>query len=119
MYRRPSSRESTLYERAIHAYRHINSFVQDTDRNIIGDYRLSPNRCMSLGIEVRKDLIWDFAEDGTPLQPKIEEAHKIADKIAEAVAIYFNEDRVDMNRDAHTENAQWIGNVTENKDSLS
>ena len=119
MYRRPSSRESSLYERAIHAYRHIHGFVQDADRNIIHAYRLSPNRCMSLGIEVRKDLVWEIDKDGTPIQPKVAEAHQIADKIAEAITIYFNEDRNDMNREPKSETNQYTGNVTENKDSLS
>ena len=53
---------------------------------------------MSLGIEVRKDLVWDFDEAGRPVQPNPVQAFKIADSIAEAISTYLNLDRTEMGR---------------------
>jgi len=98
MYRRPSEKDHPIYEEALRAYQDVHQFVQANDNNIIKEYRRDPLRCMSLGIEVRKDLVWHFNEKGQPVEPNLAQAHQIADKIAEAVSIYFNVDRIEMNR---------------------
>ena len=48
---------------------------------------------MSLGIEVRKDLVWKFDKDGNPIEPQPDFALKISKKIAQAISIYMLEDR--------------------------
>ncbi len=81
------------FARAEVAYREIEAFCQADDGAIVEDYRFSANRHNSFGIEVRKDLVWDFDEAGHPLQPNPDNALQIADVIAEGIAIYLREDR--------------------------
>jgi hypothetical protein len=98
MYRQPDVNEVEFFERIIDAYRHIHKFANKDGGSIIHQYRRSPMRCMSLGIEVRKDLVWDFDENGVPVQPNPKQAYKIADSIAEAMSTYLNLDRTEMGR---------------------
>jgi hypothetical protein len=98
MYRRPTNKDALMYEQAMEAYKQIYNFVQHPEKNIIREYRLDPLRCMSLGIEVRKDLVWKFDKNGNPIEPNLDQANIIADKIAEAISVYFNTDRMEMNK---------------------
>ena len=56
---------------------------------------------MSLGIEVRKDLLWTFDERGNPIEPRFDQVNRIGDLIANALVQYFTVDRVDMNKNQH------------------
>ncbi|MBM74576.1 MAG: hypothetical protein CMK59_04175 [Proteobacteria bacterium] len=98
MYREPPRETAGLYEYIIDAYRNIFLFVSKDNRKIIEEYRRSPMRCMSMGIEIRKDLVWNFDESGRPISPNPEFGLFIAEKIADAVGTYFSEDRSEMGR---------------------
>ena len=52
---------------------------------------------MSLGVEVRKDLVWRFDEAGHPEEPDAERALFVADRIADAVLREIN-DRIATGR---------------------
>ena len=93
MHRRPPLETTGLYEYIIDAYRNIHFFVSQDNKKIVTEYRNSQERCMSLGIEVRKDLVWRFDKDGIPIEPQPDFALKISKKIAKAISIYMLEDR--------------------------
>jgi hypothetical protein len=81
------------FARAQVAYREIAAFCKADDHRIVQDYRYSETRHSSLGIEVRKDLVWDFDDAGQPIRPNPDNALAIADVIAEGLAMYLREDR--------------------------
>ena len=100
MYRRAPVEEAVFFNKIIAAYQNISAFVQQQDQKIIAEYRQAPNRCMSLGIEVRKDLLWDFDNNHQPVSLNPAQGLKVADIIAEAIAIYLRKDRPEMGRDS-------------------
>ena len=79
---------------AIHAYHHIADFVHTDNDAVVEEYRLSPARCMALGIEVRKDLIWKLDSSGSPVELAPERGLYIAEQIGNAIITYLNDDRV-------------------------
>ena len=97
-YRRPTKQRSDFYERAVQAYHTIRFFLHNKDNDLIMKYRIDPMRCMSLGIEIRKDIVWDFDSKGRPTQPNFKRMNKVTDLLAEAIIKYFNVDRFDMNK---------------------
>lgn len=80
---------------ALHAYRHVRRFLDDS--GVVTDFRRSPSRPSSLGIEIRKDLVCTFdPETGMPRRPDAEQratAQQIATAIAGAIATYIDTDR--------------------------
>jgi len=91
MFRRAPAGRAAEFRAAREAYTHIQFFVEENPE-IVNEYRFSPDRPSSLGIEVRKDLVWEF--DGlTPIRPRPDHARAIAQSIAEAIAMYLREDR--------------------------
>ena len=93
MYRQPEREKRALTESCIQAYRNIRQFIHANNSAMLNRYRQDPLRCMSLGIEIRKDLVWDFDEHGTPMQPNPKRGLEIADRIADAIITYLNVDR--------------------------
>ena len=93
MYRQPEREKRALTEGCIQAYRNIRQFILANNSSMLNRYRHDPLRCMSLGIEVRKDLVWDFDEHGAPMQPNPKRGLEIADRIADAIITYLNIDR--------------------------
>lgn len=87
MYRRAPAGEEALYERARCAYERIRGFAEANDQQLVKDFRAS-DRTSSLGLEVRKDIVWRF-EDGRPIGPKVDAAQVLARVIARAVHTYF------------------------------
>lgn len=81
------------FARAQVAYDTIRVFCTAEDHAIVEEYRYSETRHSSLGIEVRKDLVWDFDDAGHPIRPNPDNALAIADVIAEGLATYLREDR--------------------------
>ncbi|MFK7990672.1 MAG: N-formylglutamate amidohydrolase [Sandaracinaceae bacterium] len=77
------------------AYQHVARFVRDS--TVVQDYRRSPERPSSVGIEVRKDLVCTFdPETGMPLPTSPDQrlvARQIATAIASSIATYFETDR--------------------------
>jgi hypothetical protein len=53
---------------------------------------------MSLGIEVRKDLLWKIDSNGTPTEPRFDQINRIGDLISEALIEYFSVDKEDMKK---------------------
>jgi hypothetical protein len=93
MYRRPIAGREAEYAAAERAYHHVRGFLHADGGAMVREYRLQPVRPMAFGIEVRKDLLWEFDEAGHPLQPAPERGLEVADRIADALLIYLNEDK--------------------------
>ena len=98
LFRRPATDDITAFSEAERAYRTIERFVHEGGDAIVRAYRYDPGRAMSLGVEVRKDLVWRFDEAGHPEEPDAERALFVADRIADAVLLYFGEDRPTVER---------------------
>ncbi len=93
MFRRAPDDRIKEFSAAEDAYRRIVRFVREGEGRIVETYRLSGEQPMSLGIEIRKDLIWEFDKDGHPTRENPGRGLYIADQIARAVATYLREDR--------------------------
>ena len=100
LYRRAYTNKASLYNRSLDAYHHIRTYL-NANQHLIKGFRFDPMRCMSLGIEVRKDLVWTFDKNGNPIEPRFDQVNRIADLIATALVQYFTEDRVQMNKNQH------------------
>ncbi|CAM2068958.1 hypothetical protein SCOR_26555 [Sulfidibacter corallicola] len=103
MYRQPPRGQLRRFNAARRAYQEIETYLIEHRREIIMDFRLSPNRLSSLAIEVRKDLIWRF-EDEIGLHPVqgpggliAENVDRIAHLLSTAIKTYFNRDRGPIN----------------------
>lgn len=92
-FRRPPAAIAADFSAAEDAYRHIERFLSQNNRAVHREYRHSPDRPMSFGIEVRKDLLWRFDDQGRPLGPDPDRGLFIADQLADAIIAYLNEDR--------------------------
>ncbi len=92
MYRRVPEHELAGAESARDAYIRIAQYLRENRAKLVDAYQDSPQRISALGIEVRKDLLWEFDDHGQPIRPRPEQAEAIADALAEGVAIYFKRD---------------------------
>lgn len=90
-FRRPSHGAGAEMAAARRAYDAISTFLHATP-GLVEQYRRMPERMSALGIEVRKDVVWRF-ENGEPVGPSEYNARDIAQKIAEAITIFFETDR--------------------------
>lgn len=90
MYRYPPSGQEEVYRLASLEYERIRAFSEENDRQLVKEFRMS-DRTSTLGLEVRKDIVWHF-EDGRPVAPKPDAARHIAQVIAKAVHTYFEYD---------------------------
>lgn len=77
---------------AAEAYEMIFEYSR-SNPELVTRYRRSPERTSSFSLEVRKDLVFRFDEDGKPIEPLEDNARVIAEKAAEAVATYLASDR--------------------------
>lgn len=93
MFRRAPYGLEELFARAAKAYGEVRAFSEAQGRNFIEAYRFSPERTSSIALEVRKDLACDLDDDGLPRGLRMDRINEIADKIAEAVIVYFKQDR--------------------------
>ena len=91
MYRNPPAGTAQFYDEIVQAYMSIAQFIKN--KNLVDQYKNSPERAMSFGIEVRKDLLWEFNAYGEPVSLKPDRGLFIADKIAEAITLYLCTDR--------------------------
>jgi hypothetical protein len=85
----PSRR--ALFEAARLAYERLRSFMREA--GIATAYRRSHDRPSSMVIEVRKDLLSRFDDDGRIVRPVKDNAQQIARVIAGAIAIFLETDR--------------------------
>ena len=94
MFRRAPENQEAAYRAARDAYREIEAFLRRGDSELVQEYRVSRLRPSSLGIEVRKDYLWEFADKACriPIAPRLENAERIANIFADALMVYFSED---------------------------
>jgi hypothetical protein len=106
MYRQvPASREDE-FRAARLAYQRVREFLEADHKRIVDEYRFTTDRPSSLGIEVRKDLVFEFDDAGRPLRPKPEAAEAIGEAIARGITMYLTRDRPsESNRLAWTDSA--------------
>jgi N-formylglutamate amidohydrolase len=93
LYRRVDAPDEQRFQSARQAYQQVAAFLQRDGGHLIEEYRFSPARPSSLGIEVRKDLVWEFDDRGRPVGPKPDGIAQIGDLIADALNIYLLDDR--------------------------
>ena len=97
MFRTPPVKDKALFKAAREEYELIRAFIKKEYEFLVDEYRESSRRPSTLLIEVRKDLVWHF-ENGTPIEPRTENARLIARKVALAVSQYLREDRPSKDR---------------------
>lgn len=94
-YHRPSTpEERTAFEAARDAYARVRAFIDESD--VVSAYRRDPYRPSALAIEVRKDLLAIFDDDGRPLPSTSTQKALAADVsrvIADAIEIFLDTDR--------------------------
>lgn len=98
MFRKAPQGEEEVYEEARLAYETIQRYLRGHDEQLVWNYRKSPRRPNCLGIEIRKDYVWEFAdkECRKPLGPNVQNIQRIADVLAQALVKYMREDRSDI-----------------------
>jgi hypothetical protein len=74
------------------AYERIGDFIRRDDNAYVENFRHMPGRPSALGIELRKDLVFELDRDGHPVAPKLEEASRLAEILAHGLHVYFTED---------------------------
>ncbi len=94
-FRKVKGSERAHFRSALDAYQHVHRYL-DTS-GVVTEYRRSPERPSSMGIEIRKDLLCTFdPATGIPSRPdasQLETARQIARAIAGAISTYIDTDR--------------------------
>ncbi len=80
------------FEQARRAYESIGQHL-DSHEHLLHAYRFAHDRPSALTIEVRKDLVWRFDDDGRPLGPREEGARELGMLLAQGIGTYLREDR--------------------------
>lgn len=93
MFRRAPPNQLAQFEAAEIAYEGLAAFWRQNKQRILDDYRFSPERPSALAIEIRKDIVAELDDEGRPIRARWDRIHRIADAIADAVAVYLREDR--------------------------
>ncbi len=95
MFRKAPEGQVASFAESRRAYEQIKNFLHQEEEKLVKEYRTSPYRPSSLGIEVRKDYVWEFADKACrqPLGPRPDNAKKVADVLAQALLRYLKEDR--------------------------
>lgn len=74
------------------AYERIADFIHRDDNAFVEHFRHMPGRPSALGIELRKDVVFELDAHGRPLAPRPDEANRIAEVLARGLHVYFTED---------------------------
>ena len=90
LYRHAPAGREELFRQARLAYDQVGQFIVADERRVVNDYRFWGGRPSSMGLEVRKDVVWEFDADGRPVRPRVENANRVAEAIAAAVLVYLN-----------------------------
>lgn len=85
----PGRRED--FERARQSYESIKEHLA-LHEPLVQRYRFAQDRTSALTIEVRKDLVWHFDDEGRALGPRDEAAKEIAGLLAKGISTYLRED---------------------------
>lgn len=93
LFRRAPAGEEELYRACQRAYDHVRDFLDERDQSFLHEYRFSPARPSSLGVEIRKDLVFTFDERGNPVKPCLGTIDHVATTMATALETYFRVDR--------------------------
>ena len=80
------------FERSRRAYEAIANHLANHEA-LVHTYRFAQDRTSALTIEVRKDLVWRFDEDGNPLGPREDSARELGTLLAQGIGTYLREDR--------------------------
>jgi len=102
-FRRVPSDVEERFEEARVAYAAICRFLEEEGHDFVDAYRKDPHRPSAIGVEVRKDLVYEFDERGHPLRPKPEAAKRIAAVLANGLRRYFETDRPETKPVEHLE----------------
>ncbi|NOY26752.1 MAG: hypothetical protein GXP62_12840 [Oligoflexia bacterium] len=97
MFRTPQKGRVREFRTARKAYEHIQAFVHADSGKIIDDYRFGEGRPGAIGIEIRKDLLWELDDKLQPIAPRPGNARSIAQLVAQAIDHYFKIDRATRN----------------------
>ena len=92
-FQRPPVGEERQFGEAQHAYDHVGRFLNADSRSLVQQYRYAAWRPSAMAVEIRKDLVFEFDEEGHPVGPLLENAARIGDAIAAAVRVYLDEDK--------------------------
>ncbi len=93
LYRRAPEGRGSEFKAAAVAYEKVSQFCKVASTEVVDHYRYSKLRASSIAIEVRKDIACVLGPDGAPAEVKWNNINHIADNIARAVKLYFDEDR--------------------------
>lgn len=91
-FRRVPEEQEAAFAAARRAYERIADFIHRDDNAFVEQFRHLPGRPSALGMEVRKDLVFELDRQGRPVAPRIDEASRIAEVIARGLHVYFTED---------------------------
>lgn len=92
LYRHAPPGEEQLFRQARLAYDRVRAFLARDNFALVEDYRFWEDRPSSIGVEIRKDVVWEFDRNNRPVAPKPEAAAHVAEAIARAVLVYLNYD---------------------------
>lgn len=106
MFRHAPGGQEERFKKAQIAYEHIGSFLRDDRDHLIDKFRVSGMRLSTLGIEVRKDLIWKFKDKNArrpvygPDGSRRANTDHIAHLIGNAMKTYLLHDRIPLREGA-------------------
>ena len=95
LYRHAPAGQEERFQRARDAYEEVRAFLVRDRRSVVDAYRFWDQRPSSIGVEVRKDVVWEFDADGRPVGPRPEGAYRVAVAIARAVLVYLHHDHLE------------------------
>lgn len=87
----PGEREAE-FAAARGAYERISDFICRDDNAFVEHFRHMPSRPSALGMELRKDVVFELDRQGRPVAPRVEEVDRIAEVIARGLHVYFTQD---------------------------
>ncbi len=93
MFRRAPQGREAEFRQAQLAYERVADYLQSIGKDVVDEYRHAQSRPSSLGLEVRKDLLWELDEREQPVRRRSEMAGHIARVIARAICVFLTEDR--------------------------
>jgi hypothetical protein len=91
-FRRVPEEYEAQFAAARRAYERIGDFIRRDDNAYVEHFRHMPSRPSALGMELRKDVVFELDGQGRPIAPRVEEVTRIAEVIARGLHVYFTQD---------------------------